>query len=264
MLKLTVIGCTGRMGQITLKEINQNPEVEVAGALTGPGNLFAGQDVGTFIGEGPFNILITDSPQKALSNADVVIDFSRPEAIERNLDEAIEQQKPYVICITGLQASQQKKIEKTASHIPLLLSPNTSLGIAVLKRLALLAAQMLGPSYDVSLLEMHHHHKRDAPSGTSLSIANDLARLNHLKHNVPPYSPLSPRPAGTIECVVLRGGNLTGDHSVILSGEKEVLTLQHRALNPSLFAQGAIKAAQWLYGKPRGLYTMDDVVELAL
>lgn len=264
MLKLAIIGCTGRMGQITLKEVNQNPDVELVGALTRPKNPFVGQDVGNLIGEGPLNQFITDNPEKAFRDADVIIDFSRPEALDQHLGEILHMQKAYVVCMTGLSDTQRARLETASQVIPLLIAPNTSLGIALLKKLAVLAAKTLGPSYDVSLLEMHHRHKADAPSGTSLSLAKELAHLEHLQKSHPPYPSQSPRPSGTIECALLRGGGVIGDHSVIFAGEKEVLTIEHRALDRSLFAQGAMQAAQWLFGKPAGLYTIDDVVGLSL
>ncbi|OJW53370.1 MAG: 4-hydroxy-tetrahydrodipicolinate reductase [Alphaproteobacteria bacterium 41-28] len=264
MLKIAVIGCTGRMGQLVLREINQNPNVDVSGALTRSGSPFVDQDVGTLIGEAPLNIAITDAPEKAFHDADVVIDFSRPETINISLHEILNQQKPYVICVTGLTDNQKASLEKASQKIPVLIAPNTSLGIALLKKLAVLAAEKLGSSYDVSILEMHHRHKSDAPSGTSLSIAQALATVDHLKENAPPYPSRSPRPTNTIECAVLRGGSITGDHSVIFAGEKDVITIEHRTLDRTLFAQGAIKAAQWLFAKPPGLYSMDDVAGISL
>ncbi|HUX78243.1 MAG TPA: 4-hydroxy-tetrahydrodipicolinate reductase [Alphaproteobacteria bacterium] len=264
MLTIAVIGCTGRMGQLALRQINQTPEVDIGGALTRSGNPLVEQDVGTLIGEAPLNIMITDVPEKALHDVDMVIDFSRSEAFDANLEVVLNQQKPYVVCITGLSDNQKANLMKASQKIPLLIAPNTSLGIALLRKLAVLAAETLGSSYDVSILEMHHRHKSDAPSGTSLSIAQALSTVDHLRENVPPYPPLSPRHTGTIECSVLRGGSITGDHTVIFSGEKDVLTIEHRTLDRTLFAQGAIKAAQWLFGKPPGLYSMDDVVGISL
>lgn len=252
------------MGQITLREANQDPTVEIISALTRPGNLFVGQDIGNLIGEGPLNISITDAPEIAFAEADVVIDISHADALERNLEAILSLEKPYVICMTGLSELQSEALEKASHKVPLLIAPNTSLGIALLKKLARLTAETLGPSHDISILEMHHRHKADAPSGTSLSIAKALTSVDHLKKNTPPYPSLSPRPTGTIECAIMRGGNVAGDHSVIFAGEKEVITLEHRALDKSLFAQGAITAAQWIFGKKPGLYSMDDVVETIL
>lgn len=264
MIKLALIGATGRMGLIVLKEANQNPNVEVVGALARPGNPMVGQDVGNLIGEEPLNIFITDCPEKAFIEAEVIIDFSRPEAFDRNLEEVMRHQKPYIVCITGLNDVQEIKLKGAAQEIPLIHAPNTSLGIALLRKLAVLAAEVLGPSYDISILEMHHRHKMDTPSGTSLSLAAALTKLEHLKKNKPPYAPLSPRPPGTIECVALRGGSFVCDHSVLFTSDKDMITLHHRAIDRSLFAQGALKAAQWLFKKPPGLYSMDDVVGLSL
>lgn len=251
------------MGQMVLKEANQDPNVEVTGALTRPGNPFVGQDIGNLIGEAPFNIPITDTPEKAFSDADAVIDFSSPEALEKHLEGALHHQKPYVVCMTGISDLQKTLLEKASQEIPLILAPNTSFGIALLRKLSLFAAEALGPSYDISLLEMHHRHKADAPSGTSLSLAQSLSSLGRLKKNTPPYPSLSPRNAGTIECAVLRGGGIAGDHSIIFAGEKDMITLEHRTLDRALFAQGAIKAAQWLFDKAAGFYTMDDVVGIS-
>lgn len=264
MLKLAISGCTGRMGQILLFEVNKDPEIELVGALTRVGNPFVGQDVGTLIGESPLSQFITDRPEEAFQDADVVIDFSHPDALDIHLKEATNKHKPYVVCVTGVSDQYKSVYEKASKEIPLLLAPNTSLGIALLKKLAVWAAEILGPSYDISLLEMHHRHKKDAPSGSSLGIAKALQNIDRLNHNVPPYPSQSPRSQGTIECAVLRGGGVAGDHSVIFAGEKEVLTFEHRALDRALFAQGALKAASWLFKQPPGLYTMDDVIGFSL
>lgn len=259
-LKLAITGCTGRMGQMILKEINQSEEVEVVGALARPGNPFVGKDVGNLIGEDPFNLSITDSPLDAFKDADVIIGFSPPEGLLLQLQAVLQQKKPFVVCTTGLTDDQKIALEKASEKIPLIIAPNTSLGIALLRKLSLLAAEVLGSSYDISLLEMHHRRKLDAPSGTSLSIVQSLRSLDYLKENAPPYPSRSPRPTGTIECAVLRGGGVAGDHTVIFAGEKDMLKIEHHTLDPSLFAQGAIRAAQWLFGRSPGMYSMDDVV----
>jgi 4-hydroxy-tetrahydrodipicolinate reductase len=263
MLKIALTGCTGRMGQMLLKAANQNPDVDVVGALTRSGNLFVGQDAGTFIGEDPSNLFITASPSIAFQGADVVIDFSRPEGLESHLQEVLQRHKPFVICMTGLTSAHHRMLEEASQTIPLIIAPNTSLGIALLRKLAVLAADVLGSDYDVSLLEMHHRRKADAPSGTSLSIAHSLATLPSLRNNKPPYPSHSPRPRGTIECAVLRGGEVAGDHTVIFAGDKDMLTIEHRALNPALYAQGALRAAEWLASQPPGLYSMDDVIRIS-
>lgn len=264
MLKLSLAGCTGRMGQVVLQEITQSADVDLIGALTRPGNPLVGQEIGDLIGKPPLNLFITGSPKQAFAEADVIIDFSCPEALDAQLQEAIRQQKPYVLCVTGLNEYHSKTLTEASKKIPVLNAPNTSLGIAVLRKFSYLAAKILGSSYDISIVEMHQRQKADAPSGTSLSIAKTLTTLEHLKENAPPYPSLSPRPPGTIECATLRGGSTICDHSVIFAGEKDLIRLEHRTLDRALFAQGAIKAAQWLVDKPVGLYTIDDVVAIPL
>ncbi len=259
ILKLAITGCTGRMGQMVLKEASQSPDVEVVGALARPGNPFVGKDVGTLIGEDPFNLPITDSPHQAFQEAEVIIGFSPPDAIERHLHGIT---KPFVVCTTGFNDHQKIALEIASQKIPLIMAPNTSLGIALLRKLSVIAAEVLGPSYDVSLLDMHHRHKVDAPSGTTLSIVQALKTVAHLEENALPSPPRSPRSKGTIECAALRGGNIAGDHTTIFAGEKDMLRIEHRTLDPALFAQGAIRAARWLFGKAPGLYSMDDVVGL--
>lgn len=263
MLKLAITGCTGRMGQLLLKEINQSPDVELTGALTRSGNPFIGQDVGNLIGTCALNIFIADDPKAAFKEADVIIDFSAPEALDKYLDEALHQQKPLAVCQSSPSKAQKEKLREASRTIPLLIAPNTSLAVALLRKLSVLTAEVLGPSYDISILEMHHRYKKDAP-GAALAIAKDLTDLEHLKQNTPPYPSLSPRPNNHLECVSLRGGGVVGNHTVIFAGDKDMITLEHRALDRSLFAQGAIKAAEWLSDKPKGLYTIDDVVEISL
>ncbi len=264
MIKVAVTGCTGRMGRLLLIEINRNPTIEMAGALARPGNLFVGQDVGTLIGEEPLNVFVSADPEEAFKNADVIIEFSHYDVLENNLHVASQYKKPFISCITGLDQQHQDLLSKASQSIPVLVTTNTSLGGILLKKLALFTAEILGPSYDISLLEMHHRHKKDAPSGSTLSLGKALTNIEHLQHNKPPYPSESPRSSGTIESAVLRGGGVIGDHSVIFAGEKEMITLNHRALDRSLFAQGALTAAQWLYGKASGMYTMDDVVGMPL
>jgi 4-hydroxy-tetrahydrodipicolinate reductase len=248
------------MGRVLLKEINLNPETEIVGAITRPKQLLVGQDIGPLIGEPPLNILITDIPELALKTAQVLIDFSKPEGLHSHLMSAINHRTPYVVCMTGVSDEQFKSLEAASKQIPVMVAPNTSLGIAVLRKLSLAAAEVLGPSYDISLLEMHHKDKTDAPSGTALSIAKSLTSLEWLKHNKPPYPSKSPREKDSLEIAVLRGGGVAADLDVLFSGESELLKIEHRALNRNVFAHGAIKAAEWLKGKPTGLYTMDDVV----
>ena len=261
MIKIAIAGCTGRMGQRVLREAHLAPDIDIVGALTRPTNPFVGQGIETLVAEIPGGPRVTDNPRHAFQDADVVIDFSLPEALSPHLTAALDLQKPFLMCATGLSEDQIASLEKAAAYIPIMIAPNTSLGIALLRKMAVLAATVLGPAYDVSILEMHHRKKQDAPSGTSLSLANILKTVDFLKHNAPPYMSHSPRPTGTLECVALRGGGVAGDHTVIFAGEQDMIELKHRALDSSLFAHGALKAAEWLRKQKPGLYSIDDVLE---
>ena len=262
MLKIAVAGATGRMGQLTLKEITNHPEIEIAGVVTRPSNPLVGKDAGILIGAQQLNLLITDSPEIAFKDAQVIIDFSLPEGLEDHLSEALSQEKPLVACMTGLTSKHQAALKEASCHIPILVAPNLSFGIALLKKFIQVASKALGPSYDISILEMHHRQKADAPSGTALSLAEVLKEDKRFHENHPPYPSKSPRPPHTIECAVLRGGGVVGDHAIIFAGEKDMITLTHRVLDRSLYAQGAIEASRWLWGKAHGLYTIDDVLEV--
>jgi len=261
MFKISIAGCTGRMGQRVLREAHLASDIDIVGALTRPQNPFVGQAIEALVTDIPGGPVITDDPRQAFQDADVVVDFSAPEAIETHRTTALDLLKPFLVCVTGLSDAQKESLEKAAAYIPVMIAPNTSVGIALLRKLAREAATFLGPAYDVSILEMHHRYKKDAPSGTSLSIGKELAKVEHLQHNLPPYPCCSPRPQGTIESVALRGGGVAGDHSVIFAGEEDLIEITHRALNPNLFAQGALKAAVWLCGQKPGLYTIDDMLE---
>ncbi len=260
MIKIAIAGCTGRMGQRVLREAHLAPDIDIVGALTRPMNPFIGQGIETLVAEMPGGPLVTDDPRQAFQEADVLIDFSAPEALPHHLTAALDLRKPYLMCVTGVSDDHVAAFEKAAEFIPVMMAPNTSLGIALLRKMAVLAATVLGPAFDVSILEMHHRKKKDAPSGTSLSLAKALRTVDFLKHNMPPYLSQHPRPTGTLECVTLQGGGVAGDHTVIFAGDQEMIEIKHRALDPNLFAHGALKAATWLHVQKPGLYTIDDVL----
>ena len=195
-------------------------------------------------------------------HGDVLVDFSAPTALQGSLDRAIESGIPILIGTTGLDQSAKTLIAQSAQQIAVLHAANTSLGIAVLSDLVERAAQALGPDWDIEILEMHHRLKADAPSGTALALGEAAARGRG--------SPMQAergrdgtglkRQAGAIGFASLRGGTVAGDHDVIFAGPDERLILSHRAENRMIFARGALAAAKFLIGKPRGLYSMRDVV----
>jgi 4-hydroxy-tetrahydrodipicolinate reductase len=211
---------------------------------------------------------VADNPDFAIDqdHADVLVDFSAPAALETSLNRAISANVPILIGTTGLQPEHHARIEEASKQVAVIHAPNTSLGINLLKRLVEEAAGRLGPDWDIEILEMHHRHKVDAPSGTALMLGQSAAkgrgatlqersRFDRISEH--PHA----REPGTIGYASLRGGSVAGEHVVILATDGERIELGHRADSRMIFARGALAAARFLAGKPAGLYTMRDVIE---
>ena len=203
-------------------------------------------------------------PSVAAQQAQVLVDFSVPDALAGNLKAACEANIPILIGTTGLTAEHHAAIDDAAQHIPVLQTGNTSLGVTMLAHLVREAASRLGEDWDIEIVEMHHRMKVDAPSGTALLLGEAAAagRGIALADNSESgrHGHTGPRGKGTIGFAALRGGTVAGDHSVILAGEEERITLSHTAENRMIFARGAIKGATWLIGKASGRYTMAEVL----
>jgi len=199
---------------------------------------------------------------------EVLVDFTCPLALAEHLEAAVAARRPIVVGTTGLDAGHQVAIDEAAEHIAVLQSANMSLGVNVLNHLVRETARRLGPDWDIEILEMHHRHKLDAPSGTALMFGASAAEgrgstsagLNRFDRLT---SGRMAREEGTIGYASLRGGSVAGDHMVIFAGEHERLEFGHRAESRQVFARGAIRAALWLHGRPPGRYGMDDVLGLA-
>jgi 4-hydroxy-tetrahydrodipicolinate reductase len=210
---------------------------------------------------------VSENPAFAIDRdrTDVLIDFSAPDALGDSLNRAISGGIPILVGTTGLQPDHHAAIEEAAKSIAVIQAPNTSLGVNLLRDLVEQATARLGPDWDIEILEMHHRHKVDAPSGTALmlgqsaakgrgSTLQELSRFDRISEH--PHA----REAGTIGYASLRGGSVAGEHVVILATEGERLELGHRADSRMIFARGALAAARFLVGKPAGLYTMRDVI----
>ncbi len=199
---------------------------------------------------------------------DIFIDFSAPAALESNLEAALSARRPIVIGTTGLDAAHHRLIDKVAREIPLLQSANMSLGVNLLAHLVREAAARLGPDWDVEIVEMHHRHKADAPSGTALLLGEAAAAGRGIGLEEASERGrdgiTGPRKPGSIGFAALRGGSVAGDHQLIFAAEGERLELGHRAESRAVFARGALEAAFWLIGKPPGRYGMSDVLGLGL
>jgi 4-hydroxy-tetrahydrodipicolinate reductase len=250
MKGIGILGVTGRMGR-AIGNAAAEAGVPVAGGIDREGQVHGDH-----------------SDAAALAAAsDVLVDFSAVDALERHLRIAVDAGKPIVIGTTGLKPEHHAAIDEAARRIPVLQSANTSLGINLLRGLVEQAAARLGPDWDIEVLEMHHRHKVDAPSGTALLLGQSAAKgrgatLQELSRFDRMGDHPHGREQGTIGYASLRGGSVAGDHMVIFATEGERIELGHRAESRAIFARGAVKAAQWLEGKPAGRYTMQDVLGL--
>jgi 4-hydroxy-tetrahydrodipicolinate reductase len=225
-----------------------------------------GQDAGVVAGLGPRGVLVVDDLAKALHGADAVVDFTSHEASARHADACAGAGVPLVVGSTGFTPEAKAKVAAAARRIPVILSPNMSVGVNVLFELVRQAAEVLGDAYDVEIVELHHKKKRDAPSGTAVRLAEVAAEalrrdpkdaLAFARHGI-----LGERPPWQIGVQTLRGGDAVGEHTVFFCGEGERLELTHRATSRDQFARGAVRAARWIVGRPPGLYDMADVLGL--
>jgi len=207
---------------------------------------------------------MTNDPAALFAKSNIVIDFTTPQATQNHIEIARAQQKPIVIGTTGLSDDLLIEIQKASKHCPILYSANMSVGINLLSALVQKAAQTLGPEWDIEILETHHKHKVDAPSGTALLLGKAASAGRDIPFDsAPPADRKGARAQdGSVGYAVMRGGDVAGEHFVSFFGEKERLELSHRATDRDIFARGALKAAMWLAGKPNGFYNMQDVFDL--
>lgn len=266
MINVVVTGAAGRMGTQIVRSVVQTPGLELTGAVDRPGNPAVGQDAGTLAGIPALGVAVQDDLGKALGGAGLVIDFTSHEASARNAEVCAERGVPLVIGSTGFTPEAKARVAAAAKRIPVVLSPNMSVGVNVLFELVRQAAQVLGADFDVEIVELHHKKKRDAPSGTAVKLGEVAAEaLGRNPADVLAYSRhgiLGERPPWQIGVQTLRGGDVVGEHTVYYCGEGERLELTHRATSREQFARGAVRAALWLPGKPAGLYDMADVLGL--
>jgi len=267
-MKLVVVGAAGRMGQTLIRTINAMPGATVFAAVERPGSAFVGRDAGEIAGLGPTGVVITDKPLEAFVEAEGVLDFTSPAASVEFSGLAAQARIVHVIGTTGCSVDDENKFKAAARHARIVKSGNMSLGVNLLGVLTQQAARALGPeNWDIEILEMHHKHKVDAPSGTALLLGGAAARgrdIGLAEHSVRVRDGhTGARVAGTIGFATLRGGSVIGEHSVILAGEGEQVTLSHSATDRAIFARGAITAALWARGQKPGFYSMLDVLGLS-
>jgi len=265
---LAIFGITGRMGQSVLRALREtsaareSPAFTLSGAIAAPASARLGQDAVT---DGPpCGVLITADSQFGLRGAAVAIDFSSGAGVAEHARACAAAGVPVLIGATGFEPAGRVILEAAARRIAVLIAPNTSVGAGVMSELAALAASRLGPSYDVEIFEAHHRLKRDAPSGTALALGEEIARARGVPlAEVAAYERgalNAPRIPGSIGFSSLRAGDIVGDHTVTFAAAGERLEITHRATDRMTFARGALRAAEWLVGRPAGLYGMHDVL----
>jgi 4-hydroxy-tetrahydrodipicolinate reductase len=264
-LKIVVTGASGRMGRTLIREIAQGAGIELCGALEMEGHPNLGLDSGTLAGMQPNGIMLTADPLPLLAHAQAVVDFTTPMVSTMLADLAAQARIVHVIGTTGFDDKGEARIKAAARHAVIVKSGNMSLGVNLLAALVERAAKSL-PDYDVEVLEMHHRNKVDAPSGTALLLGEAAAKGRGVtldKHWVKTRDGhTGARGDGEIGFATLRGGTVVGEHSVILAGAGERITLSHTAEDRAIFAHGALTAAKWGHGKKPGLYSMTDVLGL--
>ncbi len=275
MIKVIIVGYSGRMGQAIAKLLQNDPQTKlVAGVDTINGR---GNPAGSAALPPPMpralrsaptaEILITDRLEDVIHQADVIIDFSSPSASLKTSEMAASHHKAMVMGTTGFAGKELEQLQHNLKKIPSVFSPNMSLGVNVLLQLVRQATQALGQNFDIEIVEAHHRLKKDAPSGTALKIADviadtmkkDLSDIAcYERHGI-----TGERPHGQLGIQTLRGGDIVGTHSILYAGTGEVLEITHRATSRDTFASGAIHAAKWIANKKPGIYTMSDVLGLA-
>ncbi len=265
-MKIAVTGAAGRMGRELIRAIHAQEGCTLGGALEQEGSLALGQDAGLLAGLGKLGVVITDDPLDVFVKVDAVLDFTVPVATVEFAGLAANARIVHVIGTTGMTAEHDAAITAASRHATIIRSGNMSLGVNLLTALTRKVAEALDADFDIEVLEMHHRHKIDAPSGTALMLGRAAAEGRSVKlDDVSVRSRdghTGARKRGDIGFATLRGGSVVGEHSVIFAADGERIELTHLAADRGIFARGAVKAALWGRGKPPGLYSMMDVLGL--
>ena len=254
MINLIICGAGGRMGQTLIEACRENPDFTITGLVEGPGHSIVGRKISDILPE------VVDDLAKIITKCDVVIDFTSPESSLKNARIAAEHKKPMVIGATGINVEQMKELQEFSKKIPLLVSSNMSIGVNLLYDLISRAAKTIPGNYDVEIIESHHRHKKDAPSGTAKKLLSEITAVRGGQPIYQRESSNKPRGEGEIGVVSIRAGDIVGDHTVVFAGPGERLEFTHKAHSRRVFAEGALLAAKFLaQAKPR-MYDMKDVL----
>ena len=264
-LKIAVAGASGRMGQMLVQAVLGSSDLRLSGALDIPTSPQLGQDAAALLGQ-QSGALITADLRQGLAGADVLIDFTRPEGTLAHLAICRELGVKLVIGTTGFSEAQKEEIALAGQDIAIVMAPNMSVGVNVTLKLLEMAAKALATGYDIEIIEAHHRHKVDAPSGTALKMGEVIASAIGRDLNecavYERFGHTGERDPSTIGFSTIRGGDIVGDHTVLFAGTGERIEVTHKSSSRATYAQGSLRAARFLAGRATGLYDMFDVLEL--
>jgi 4-hydroxy-tetrahydrodipicolinate reductase len=266
MTRIAITGAAGRMGRTLIEACRQTDGLSLTVALERPGSSLIGADAGELAGVGRNGVRVDADPAAVVNDFDVLIDFTRPEATLASLEVCRSAGRRMVIGTTGFSEAQRSRIDEAARDIAIVFAPNMSVGVNLCLKLLDIAARVLGDEVDVEVIEAHHRHKVDAPSGTALRMGEVVAAaLGRDLGSCAVYGReghTGERMSGTIGFETIRAGDIVGDHTVLFAGTGERVEITHKASSRMTFARGAVRAAGWLMARERGLFDMQDVLGL--
>ena len=265
-MRLAVMGAAGRMGRALVRAVHEAPQCTLVGGTESPDSAAVGADLGELAGIGALGVHATAEPLELFTRCEGILDFTSPRATGEYVGLAAQARIVHVIGTTGFAEEDEQRIASASRHATIIKAGNMSLGVNLLTALAEKVAAALDADYDIEIVEMHHRHKVDAPSGTALMLGEaaatgrQVALCEHAVKSREGHT--GARRAGDIGFAALRGGDVVGEHTVVFAGQGERVELTHRATDRQIFARGAVKAALWARGKPPGVYSMRDVLGL--
>lgn len=266
MVKVGIVGANGRMGKTLIEAVVAAEGAELAAAVVHPESSLVGADAGEIAGVGRLGVATVDVLSKAIEQIDVLVDFTSIEMTLDNIAQCREAGKSIVIGTTGFDAAQKAQLSAAALDIPVVFAPNMSVGVNLCLKLLEMTARVVGDDSDIEIIEAHHRHKVDAPSGTAVRMGEVVAEtLGRDLSKCAVYGRQGqegPRKKDTIGFETIRAGDVVGDHTVLFAADGERIEITHKASSRMTFAKGAVRAATWLSGKSAGLYDMQDVLEL--
>ncbi|NVJ58598.1 MAG: 4-hydroxy-tetrahydrodipicolinate reductase [Vibrionaceae bacterium] len=266
MVRIAIAGAAGRMGRNLVKATFLNKQAQVGAGSERPESSLVGVDVGELCGEGKFDIALTDDLAKEIEQFDVIIDFTAPASTLANLELCKQQGKSIVIGTTGFTDQERELIDDIAQQVPVVMAPNYSVGVNLVFKLLEKAAKVMGDYCDIEIVEAHHRHKVDAPSGTAIGMGEAIAgAMGNQLNDVAVYARegiTGERTKDEIGFATIRAGDIVGEHTAMFADIGERVEITHKATDRMTFANGAVKAAVWLSDKPAGFYTMTDVLGL--